>query len=645
MLNVKRYDYGNYTKSYLNKKSTASLTGKSISLQSSPIHQSSQSDYSRSTNSTPQHFYANENKSNFNYLDEDTNLDDFLEYERGSSLEDLNCELNNQNSSNDEYDNSEESNDGERCSKTLFNNRRSHLYNQTFLNQHTYSHIKHSRSYQNNFFDLESPTKFNLDKKPTSLSLSGNNLNNNLSKLSNSNKESSSLRSRKFDMFIMTGDLILNLSKSNSEENPMCFADIANFKTEKCVLNKQKIRKIKEEKRKLNSFNNKINNSDQMRQCLSPDIELRSEFKRKDYTTNELLNNSINDHLTNSYSNDEKEKISDAADENLVVTQSNGENLIELTNEVVEEESIDDENDYLNSNSILASETNDDTFRYPTFIQQQNENDTSGNNSVIEQSSNVLHQKSIDEASARRLARRLYNLDKFRKTDIARHLSKNNEYCSRIAQEYCNFFDFTQLNLIEALRYFLSKFCLIGETAERERILMYYSRRYFTCNPSAFTSSDSVYTLTCAIMMLNGDLHGDCVSKKMSLNDFVENLKSLNDGENFARDLLKEVYNKIKNEKLEWCGDESNDQAKDDNYSQLFSNNGTSSQLSSNALLEISNSSNSIGTEYKRGFILRKCCLQANGKRVSLGKRKWRGFVAVLRDSVLYLQKGNYFKI
>ena len=43
------------------------------------------------------------------------------------------------------------------------------------------------------------------------------------------------------------------------------------------------------------------------------------------------------------------------------------------------------------------------------------------------------------------------------------------------------------------------------------------------------------------------------MTKKMSLNDFVENLRSLNDGQNFSRDLLKELYNKIKADRLEWC--------------------------------------------------------------------------------------------
>jgi len=38
----------------------------------------------------------------------------------------------------------------------------------------------------------------------------------------------------------------------------------------------------------------------------------------------------------------------------------------------------------------------------------------------------------------------------------------------------------------------------------------------------------------------------------MSLNDFVENLADLNDGENFPYDILVSLYNSIRREPLEF---------------------------------------------------------------------------------------------
>lgn len=86
-------------------------------------------------------------------------------------------------------------------------------------------------------------------------------------------------------------------------------------------------------------------------------------------------------------------------------------------------------------------------------------------------------------------------------------------------------------------RTFLRQFALMGETQERERVLSHFSKRYLDCNPRVLPSegerctrgeatntrrvskskysclillfrSDAVHTLTCALMLLNTDLHG-----------------------------------------------------------------------------------------------------------------------------------------
>ena len=52
-------------------------------------------------------------------------------------------------------------------------------------------------------------------------------------------------------------------------------------------------------------------------------------------------------------------------------------------------------------------------------------------------------------------------------------------------------------------------------------------------------------------MLLNTDLHGQNIGRKMTLAEFIENLAELNDGDNFDREILKQLYNAIKNEPLE----------------------------------------------------------------------------------------------
>jgi hypothetical protein len=45
--------------------------------------------------------------------------------------------------------------------------------------------------------------------------------------------------------------------------------------------------------------------------------------------------------------------------------------------------------------------------------------------------------RNVDIPSASRLAKRLYNLEGFRKDDISRHLCKNNDFSKAVADEYC----------------------------------------------------------------------------------------------------------------------------------------------------------------------------------------------------------------
>ncbi|VDM32991.1 unnamed protein product [Hydatigera taeniaeformis] len=167
----------------------------------------------------------------------------------------------------------------------------------------------------------------------------------------------------------------------------------------------------------------------------------------------------------------------------------------------------------------------------------------------------VYHQppKAADRSAAYRLARRLFTLDGFKISDVAKHLCKRNDFSQLVGEEFASFFDFTDQTLDAALRHFMTKFALTGESQERERILFHFSRRYVACNPGAFVSDDACHTLVCALMLLNTDLHSQSVTRKMSCEEFVSNLMELNNGENaYSSDELKRLYDAFKQEPLRW---------------------------------------------------------------------------------------------
>ncbi|XP_028287506.1 PH and SEC7 domain-containing protein 1-like isoform X1 [Parambassis ranga] len=250
-----------------------------------------------------------------------------------------------------------------------------------------------------------------------------------------------------------------------------------------------------------------------------------------------------------------------------------------------------------------------------------------------------------DVAAAKRLAKRLFNLDGFKKSDVARHLSKNNDFSCMVAEEYLSFFNFAGLAIDQALRTFLRQFVLTGETQERERVLSHFSRRYLACNPKVMPSEDAVHTLTCALMLLNTDLHGQNIGKRMSCTQFIGNLEGLNDGQDFPKDLLKALYNSIKNQKLQWTLDEEElrksfselgDSLCDSNTSRSMKREGSSGK-------PLSDDTQPSGMLlYKNGFLVRKVHADSDGKRTPRGKRGWKTFYAILKGLILYLQKGEY---
>ncbi|CAH7104444.1 Psd2 [Phodopus roborovskii] len=235
----------------------------------------------------------------------------------------------------------------------------------------------------------------------------------------------------------------------------------------------------------------------------------------------------------------------------------------------------------------------------------------------------------VSEA-AHRLARRLYHLEGFQRCDVARQLGKNNEFSRLVAGEYLSFFDFSGLTLDRALRTFLKAFPLMGETQERERVLTHFSRRYCQCNPDDSTSE--------------GQHALPNIGKKMSCQQFIANLDQLNDGQDFAKDLLKTLYNSIKNEKLEWAIDENElrkslSELVDDKF-------GTGTKKvtrildGGNPFLDVPQALSA--TTYKHGVLTRKTHADMDGKRTPRGRRGWKKFYAVLKGTILYLQKDEY---
>ncbi|KAL8611281.1 hypothetical protein ACOMHN_013712 [Nucella lapillus] len=111
--------------------------------------------------------------------------------------------------------------------------------------------------------------------------------------------------------------------------------------------------------------------------------------------------------------------------------------------------------------------------------------------------------------------------------------------------------DLSGLQVDVALRKFQGYFRMPGEAQKIERLMEAFADRYCQCNPDQvknFKTSDTVFLLAFAIIMLNTDLHNSSVKpeKKMKLEDFVKNLRGIDDGDDVDPDLLAGIYERIK---------------------------------------------------------------------------------------------------
>ncbi|KAF9887143.1 hypothetical protein FE257_010518 [Aspergillus nanangensis] len=95
---------------------------------------------------------------------------------------------------------------------------------------------------------------------------------------------------------------------------------------------------------------------------------------------------------------------------------------------------------------------------------------------------------------------------------------------ARIRKAYMDFFDWSNLNILAALRSLCNRLVLKGETQQVDRVLDAFSTRWCRCNPShGFKAADVVHTICYSLLLLNTDLHLADIEQKMTKNQFVRN--------------------------------------------------------------------------------------------------------------------------
>ncbi|XP_067129001.1 IQ motif and SEC7 domain-containing protein 1 isoform X3 [Centruroides vittatus] len=163
-----------------------------------------------------------------------------------------------------------------------------------------------------------------------------------------------------------------------------------------------------------------------------------------------------------------------------------------------------------------------------------------------------LIQRGFLEASPQAVARFLVSRKGLSKQMIGEYLGNlQNPFNMAVLECFVQELDLAGMQVDVALRKFQTFFRMPGEAQKIERLVEVFSHRYIECNRdivAKLQNADTVFVLAFAIIMLNTDSHTPNMKaeKRMKLEDFIKNLRGVDDGNDLDRDMLVGIYERIK---------------------------------------------------------------------------------------------------
>ncbi|KAG5896008.1 hypothetical protein JTB14_007573 [Gonioctena quinquepunctata] len=156
------------------------------------------------------------------------------------------------------------------------------------------------------------------------------------------------------------------------------------------------------------------------------------------------------------------------------------------------------------------------------------------------------------ENSPQGVARFLISRKGLSKQMIGEYLGNlQSPFCMAVLECFAGELDLSGMQVDVALRKFQQHFRMPGEAQKIERLMEVYSQRYCQCNVdivARLRSPDTIFVLAFAIIMLNTDLHTPNIKpeRRMRVEDFIKNLRGIDDCGDIDTDMLVGVYERVK---------------------------------------------------------------------------------------------------
>ncbi|XMA14032.1 hypothetical protein WAI453_006823 [Rhynchosporium graminicola] len=172
---------------------------------------------------------------------------------------------------------------------------------------------------------------------------------------------------------------------------------------------------------------------------------------------------------------------------------------------------------------ILQVEGKDETLRSPS---QQQHPPTASEAAKSPDTETPADEDIIPSEEERETASKIYDGDEkfISKEKAAAWMGEDNPVRLRTLVAYMELYNFSNLNVLAALRLMCGRLVLKAESQQVDRILVNFAKRWCKCNPNhGFKGIDVVHTICYSILLLNTDLHLADIDQKMTRSQFVKN--------------------------------------------------------------------------------------------------------------------------
>lgn len=167
----------------------------------------------------------------------------------------------------------------------------------------------------------------------------------------------------------------------------------------------------------------------------------------------------------------------------------------------------------------------------------------------------VMFEAGLVEQTPEAVAQLFLSKHRLDLTSVGDYMGELDDFCVSVMYHYVDQLDFSNLELDQALRKFLSGFKIPGEAQKIDRMMIKFAERYLHCNPGTFSCADTAYVLAFSCIMLHTDAHNPAIKDRMTKEQFIRNNRGIDDEKDIPSEVLSAIYDRITTEEFTLSGE------------------------------------------------------------------------------------------